>query len=122
MQEVIKLSYYGTRPYNRMYVGFKSINCPCGATTRTTHFDGQFDNKWYNAVARLVYEFIQEYPQRKFEYIDVVSVELTSNLSYEDVRKLIITADDYRNIRPKELTDVFGEDCPYKSKYVEIDD
>lgn len=116
MEEVIKLSYHGVRPYNRMYVGFKSMNCPCGATTRTTHFDGQFDNKWYNAVARLVYEFVQEYPYHRFEYSDVNAVEMTANLSYDEVRKLIIEADAYRNISEKDMIEIFGEDITNKLK------
>lgn len=108
MEEVIKIQYYGTRPYNRMYVGFYSPNCPSGATKRITHFEGQFDNRWYNAVARLVYEFIQEYPCRKFEYSDVNTVELCANHSYDEVRKLIVVADGFKNIHQNEIKEIFG--------------
>lgn len=95
--DTIKIKYFSTRPYNRMYVGFavtdsESVRILNGALSRSTHFDGQHEGKWYKAVARLVYEFMQERPQFTYEYADDRTVNLTADMDYETVAEKIKNA------------------------------
>lgn len=57
---------------------------------RTTHFDEQYDNKWYNAVAQLVFEFMKEYPDHEFEYCDDKTEKLSHQMTLEDVKNVVV--------------------------------
>lgn len=95
--DTIRLEYFSVRPYNRLYVGFavtesESVRILNGALRRSTHFDGQHEGKWYKAVARLVYEFMQERPQFTYEYTDGCTVKLTADMNFAAVEEVIKNA------------------------------
>lgn len=70
-KEIIKIDYVATRPYSRLYVGFKVRNNEVKPNCVTTHFDRQFGNKWYKAIAYLIKEYLlKEHPQYDYLYHD----------------------------------------------------
>ena len=90
MADVITLYYYGN---HKTDVGFSSPNAPCGTIKRTIPCE-RFDYKWYSAVARLVYEFIQQYPHHTFEYTDNYAVMLNAKMTCKEIEKKVLQAFD----------------------------
>lgn len=70
-KKIIEIDYVATRPYNRLYVGFNVRKNEVKPNCVTTHFDGQFGNKWYKAIAYLIKEYLlKEYPQYDYLFHD----------------------------------------------------
>lgn len=70
-KEMIEIDYVATRPYNRLYVGFKVRNNEVKPSCVTTHFDGQFGNQWHKAIAYLIKHYLLlEHPQYDYIYHD----------------------------------------------------